>query len=140
LRRSRRLAERLGRHAPEHRPGARGAVFVQIDGLSHETLAKAMRLRAAPFIRKLLKKRGYVLSRYRVGLPAVTPAHNAKAFYGDGSVVPGLYWFDREEGRPRSMGSPADARDVEARFTTPGALGGGAAYGTFFQGGARHSR
>jgi hypothetical protein len=139
LRRSRKLAERIGRHAPGGRPGARGAVFIQIDGLSHETLVRAMRLRAAPFIRKLLKKRGHVLSRYRVGLPAVTPAHNAKAFYGDGSVVPGLYWFDRAEGRPRSMGSPADARDVEARFAKPGALENGAAYGTFFQGGSHHS-
>ncbi len=139
MRRSRRLAERFGRHAPEHRPGARGAVFIQIDGLSHEVLVKAMRLRAAPFIRKLLRKRGYVLTRHRVGLPAVTAGHNAKAFYGDASVVPGLYWFDREEGRPRSMGSPADARDVEARFTTPGGLENGAAYGTFFQGGAHHS-
>jgi len=98
-----------------------------------------MRFRAAPFIRKLLRKRGYVLSRYRVGLPAVTAGHNAKAFHGDASLVPGLYWFDRTEGRPRSMGSPADARDIEARFTTPGALENGAAYGTFFQGGAHHS-
>jgi len=137
---TRRLAERIG--PPERSPPAAetGAAVIQIDGLSHEVLVRALKLRFVPFLRRLLRRSGYAMRRLRVGLPATTPAFHAKVFYGTGDGVPGFAWFDRSARRLRTMKNPADAREVEAALAcAPGALEGGSSYGTFFRGGARHS-
>jgi hypothetical protein len=119
---------------------SRGAVVLQIDGLSHEIFARAMRLHLMPTLKRMLRKRGYVLKRTRAGLPATTPAYHAKALYGNTHTVPGFRWLDRASGRLRTMQSPPDVRAVEARLASvPGALAGGAAYGTFFLAGAKRS-
>lgn len=134
---TRRLAERLGPSKTSRPRDANGAIVIQIDGLSHEVLSKALKLRIMPSLRKLLRKKNYVLKRFRVGLPATTPAFQAKAFYGVSDTVPGFAWFDRQALKVRTMKNPADAREVEAYMThAKGALEGGSVYGAFFCGGA----
>lgn len=74
----------------------KGIIVIQIDGLSYETIAKAIKRGYCPFFKEL-QKRGYTLSKYYCGVPSVTTATEALLMYGNRDDIPGYSWFDRKE-------------------------------------------
>ena len=49
-----------------------------------------------PFTRSLMETEGYVVHRYRCGVPSTTPFVQAGILYGDNSEIPSFRWWDRE--------------------------------------------
>lgn len=76
-------------------PPAKGIIFIQVDGLSYDVLSAAMLKGYCPFLRRLIKRRGYRAVKYYCGPPAMTNAQLAMLMYGVRNRVPGFTWYDR---------------------------------------------
>ena len=110
----------------------RGFIGIQIDGLGYYVLKGALNRRYTPFLRKLVRRRGYRLERLRVGLPATTPASQAAILYGDNHDIPGFRWFAKDEGRlylTKYAGVCAGLEErLKARSPSGGVLRHGSSY------------
>jgi hypothetical protein len=135
------LVRRLGLSQSDYPLERRGFIGVQIDGLGYYVLKGALTRRYAPFLRKLVKRRGWRLHRYRVGLPATTPASQLGFFYGDNADVPGFRWVDKPRHSLDIAKSSAVCATVERRISAHarGVLEHGASYCNMFAGGAAQS-
>ena len=125
----------LGR-APE--ATQRRVLIVQIDGLSRSVLEQALADRTVPFLAKLLRRRGWLLTPMSVGLPASTPAFQMSVMYGVRPDIPGFHYHDK---RRRSdvyfpRGHDSLLMETAQAQGRRGILEEGSAYGCVFTGGA----
>jgi hypothetical protein len=129
---------RLGR-APAR--GGRRLLIVQIDGLSRSVLEQALAEGRMPFLRRLLRGRGYRLQPMSVGLPTSTPAFQLAAMYGVRPDIPGFHFHDKRRRADVYFPRGGDAALVEATQAAGrrGILTHGSAYGCVFTGGAENS-
>ncbi len=123
--------EKPGGHEP-------GLVLIQIDGLGHDMLLRAMEEGRMPFLRHLLKSEDRQLHRLYTGMPSSTPGFQAEFFYGVKTAVPAFGYFDHELGSVVSMNDPTAAAAVEERLrhNARGLLQGGSSWSNIFSGGA----
>ena len=117
---------------------APGLVMIQIDGLSHTQIEKALKDRM-PFLRRLLQREHYRLQRLYSGVPSTTPAVQAELFYGVKNAVPAFSFYHPPSERVVRMYEPsavaAIGPTVEAKGGQP-LLAGGSAYADVYEGGA----
>ena len=120
---------------------APGLVMIQIDGLSHTQLNRALDKGKMPFLCSLLKRERYRLHTHYSGMPSSTPAIQAELFYGVTGAVPAFSFMDRESGQMMRMFDPASAASVEHKLEQKGEplLKGGSAYSDIYTGGAGES-
>jgi hypothetical protein len=132
------LAKRLGRQADAEEPGQRRFIAVQIDGLSHADLQRALEKGFAPTIRHLLEQ-GYRLERWRCGLPGSTPIVQAGIMYGENWDMPAFRWYEKDTGFAPVSKVPAHIERIRNRIANgrPGILSGGSSYSNMMDGGAR---
>ncbi len=138
------ILTRLGRRLAPAPPagGGRGLLILQIDGLSHASLRRALARGRMPGLSGLLARGGHVLTAWNCGLPSNTPAVQAGLFYGARRDAPGYRWYDRQAGRLREASAAGDLRRLEAAAAAglpPGGaplLRGGSVINSFFAGGA----
>lgn len=134
------LARRMGRtpDAGELPRAQRRFVAIQIDGLAHEYLIKAMALGYAPNLQRLLTQ-GYRLQCWRCGLPSSTPAVQAGILYGNNWDIPAFRWYEKETGFAPVCKNPAHMERIKARIAAGrrGILVGGSSYANMFDGDAR---
>jgi hypothetical protein len=121
----------------------RGFIAIQIDGLGYYVLKGALTRRYTPFLRKLVKRRGYRLYRYRVGLPATTPASQLGILYGANDDVPGFRWLEKDS-RTLNITKSANVcaaveQCIRARSPEGGVLRHGSSYCNMFSGDAKES-
>jgi hypothetical protein len=135
-----RLVRRLRRGGAPDRTHRR-LLIVQIDGLSHVVLKRALATGRMPFLRRLLRQHGYCLEPMTVGLPTSTPAFQMAAMYGVRPDIPGFHYYDRERRADIHFPRPGHAALVEARHATGrrGIVQGGSTYGCVFTGGAANN-
>ncbi len=116
----------------------RRLILIQLDGVSHGRLERAMADGHMPFLAHRLASGTHALVPTRSGAPASTPAFQAGLFYGVSPSVPGFVWFDRSTGLEVRMDRADDAAAIERRLArkAPGLLRGGASYFSIFSGGA----
>ncbi len=131
---------RLGRYfgpRSEIKP-LRGLLILQLDGLSHTSLRRALNRGRMPTISAMLAKRSHRLHRWHCGIPSNTPAVQAGMLYGDRRNIPGYRWFDRQEQKLRVVTRPEDLRILENRAAASGRplLEGGSCINSFMSGGA----
>ncbi len=120
-------------------PTAPGLVMIQIDGLSHTQLKRALQQGNMPFLSRLLQSEHYKLHRQYAGVPATTAACQGELFYGVKGVVPGFSFRDSASGRIVRMIEPATAAGVERELEEKGGeplLKGGSSYANNYTGGA----
>lgn len=133
------LIRKLGVAPNAPAPERRGFIGIQIDGLGYYVLRGALTRRYAPFLRGLVKRRGYQLHRYRVGLPATTPASQLGIFYGDNDDVPGFRWYDKQSRtlHVTKSSNVCATLEAEVRERSRGILrDGGSSYCNMFSGDA----
>ena len=125
----------LGR-APE--ATQRRVLIVQIDGLSRSVLEQALADRTVPFLAKLLRRRGWLLTPMSVGLPASTPAFQMSVMYGVRPDIPGFHYHDKRRRSDVYFPRGHDSLLVETAQAQGrrGILEEGSAYGCVFTGGA----
>jgi endonuclease/exonuclease/phosphatase family metal-dependent hydrolase len=115
-----------------------GILMIQIDGLGHDQLLKAIDKKRIPFLQRLIQKDHFVLRKFYSGLPSATPAVQAEIFYGVKSSIPAFHYYDRKKSRERVL-FDADAADTLARQLEKdhkGLLVGGSSYSNIYGGGA----
>jgi len=132
-----RLVRRL-RLGPPPVPGQRRLLIVQIDGLSRAVLEEAMAQGRAPFLARLLHRRGYLMAPMCVGLPTSTPAFQLAAMYGVRPDIPGFHYYDKRRKTDVYFPRGGDAAHVEHTQAAGrrGIVDGGGTYGCVFTGGA----
>ncbi len=120
---------------------AAGLVMVQIDGLSHPQLTRALANGNMPFLKSLIDNEHYRIHHLYSGMPSSTPAVQGELFYGVKGVVPAFSFLDRATGKIRRMYEPASAAAVEHDLTQRGTplMTGGSVYCDIFTGGAAES-
>lgn len=134
------MARRMGRGAADD-DGRRGLIILQIDGLSHATLQRAMERGAMPHLRRMVERDGYRLERWWCGVPSSTPAVQGGILYGNNENVPAFRWYEKDSGKTLVAKNPRDARLLQDRLSTGrrGLLDGGSSYVNIYDGGARLS-
>jgi len=132
-----RLIRRL-RLGPPPSAGRRRLLIVQIDGLSRAVLEDAMARGRAPFLARLVHRRGYHLTPMSVGLPTSTPAFQLAAMYGVRPDIPGFHYHDKRRKADVYFPRGGDAAHVEQTQAAgrKGIVSGGGTYGCVFTGGA----
>src|SRR5262249_4968867 len=135
------LVDRLGRWVRLRVPARtdrRRFLIVQIDGLSRETLERAIHSGGVPAISRLMAMGRLQWSDLSVGLPTSTPSFQAALMYGVYPDIPGFHYYDKRERADRYFPRPGVADLVEARHAQGrlGIMEGGACYGCVFTGGA----
>lgn len=132
-------ARLLGAHSGERTsPGTPGLVLLQIDGLGHEQMRRAIDDGRMPFIRRLLEREAYGLHHLYTGLPSTTPAVQGELLYGIRTAVPAFGYRDHDTREFTTLFSPVNARHVQQRLQRDGdpLLRGGSSYANVYTGGA----
>ena len=115
-----------------------GLVMLEIDGLSYHHLQWAIEHGRMPTLARLIRERGYHLSRFDCGLPSQTSACQAGILYGNNDDIPAYRWYDKEQGRLYM--SRDDAAEINARFANgQGLVRGGTSIGNLLSGDAKKS-
>jgi hypothetical protein len=91
-------------------------VVLHIDGLGADMLERALRDGRMPNLRRLIDAEGYVIHRYRCGLPSTTPFAQAGILYGDNSEIPCFRWWDREERVLVQFGTRSTFKKVAGKY------------------------
>jgi hypothetical protein len=136
------LVSRLGLSSSDYPRERRGFIGIQIDGLGYYVLKGALGRRYTPFLRKLVRRRGFKLHRYRVGLPATTPASQSGILYGDNWDIPGFRWYEKDTRSLNITKSAAVCAQVEKRIrgrSRGGVLRHGSSYCNMFSGDAENA-
>ncbi|HEX2073724.1 MAG TPA: phage holin family protein [Geodermatophilus sp.] len=135
-----RRARRRAAHAtaPENCPP--GVLFLQIDGLGHDTARRAVRDGSMPTLASWLRSGSHVLTSWHTDWSSQTGAAVCGILHGSNHDIPGFRWYDKDRGRVVQVSRPADAAEIERRHSDGRGLlaGGGAGRGNLFTGDAPH--
>ncbi|WP_444944073.1 endonuclease/exonuclease/phosphatase family protein [Microbulbifer sp. ZKSA006] len=121
-------------------PHAPGLILIQIDGLAHPELLKALARGRMPFLKRLIRKEHYRLEHMYPGVPSTTPAVQAELFYGVRQAVPSFGFLVHETQKLGRMYDPEVAALVEKRINTQDRdplLTGGSCYLSLFKAGTK---
>ena len=113
-----------------------GIVIIQLDGLSHDVLAHALRAGRVPTIASWIHAGSHRLGSWRTLLPSTTPASQAGILHGNNDGIPNFRWYEKETGRLLVANHPEDATVIESRISNGEGLlsPGGASIGNIFTG------
>lgn len=118
-----------------------GFLFIQIDGLGHDVLERAMRDGHAPFLARLVQHGTHRLVPYECDLSSQTGAMQAGILLGNNDDMPAFRWYEKESGEVMVSNRPADAAKIEERQSTGTGLlvDGGSSRANVFSGDAPDS-
>ncbi len=143
-RRLSRLADRRRRRSGhDHgRCGPPGIVFIQLDGVGHDILARAADTGLMPTVARWLTDDGsHRLTPWRTDWSSQTGASQLGILHGSNHDVPAFRWYEKETGDVMVSSRPASALELQRRAVARTRDGGlltvdGASRGNLFSGGA----
>jgi len=91
-------------------------VILHVDGLSADMLERSLASDRMPHTRRLVESEGYVLHRYRCGVPSTTPFVQAGILYGDNSEIPSFRWWDRQRHVAVHFGARSTFKKVADKY------------------------
>src|SRR5215210_4616381 len=103
----RRQARRRGQDTQSDVPGI---VFLEIDGLAHEVLRRALRDGNAPALSHWLREGSHELVPWETDWSSQTGACQAGLLHGDNHDMPAFRWWEKDRGRPIVTNPPARCR------------------------------
>jgi hypothetical protein len=110
----RRRARRQGGVAPTDVPGL---FFLEIDGLGHDVLRRAMRDGHTPTLASWLRDGSHRLVPWETGWSSQTGACQAGLLHGNDYDYPAFRWWEKDRGKPIVTNHPADAAELERRHS-----------------------
>ena len=118
-----------------------GIVFLEIDGLGHEVLTRAMRDGNAPNMARWVQDGTHRLVRWETDWSSQTGAAQTGLLLGSNEDIPAFRWWDKELGRTVASSAPKDVLAIEARLSTGKGLlhADGASRSNMYSGDAPHS-
>jgi uncharacterized membrane protein YvlD (DUF360 family) len=133
-RRARKSAETVATDVP-------GLLFLEIDGLAHDVLVRAIRDGNAPTMARWLRSGAYRLARWETDWSSQTGACQAGLLHGDNDDMPAFRWWEKERGAAIVTNHPRDAMELERRHSDGRGLlfSDGASRANILSGDAPHS-
>jgi uncharacterized membrane protein YvlD (DUF360 family) len=118
-----------------------GMVFLEIDGLAHDVLRRAMRDGSAPALAGLVREGTHHLEGWETDWSSQTGACQAGLLHGNNHDMPAFRWWEKDRGRPIVTNHPRDAEELERRHSDGRGLlhGDGASRANILSGDAAHS-
>lgn len=118
-----------------------GVLFLEIDGLGHEVLVRAMRDGNAPNMARWVQEGTHHLVRWETDWSSQTGAAQTGLLLGSNENIPAFRWWDKEQGRAISSSAPKDVLAIEAAHSTGKGLlyADGASRSNMYSGDAVHS-
>jgi uncharacterized membrane protein YvlD (DUF360 family) len=133
-RQARRRGDRIETDVP-------GVVFLEIDGLAHDVLRRALRDGSAPAMARWLRDGSHRLEGWETDWSSQTGACQAGLLHGDNHDMPAFRWWEKDRGKPIVTNHPRDAAELERRHSNGRGLlhGDGASRANILSGDAVHS-
>ncbi len=118
-----------------------GFVFLEIDGLAHDVLRRALRDGNAPFLARWIHDDGYQLHGWETHWSSQTGACQAGLLHGNDHDMPAFRWWEKDLGRAIVTNHPKDAAEIERRHSDGRGLlhDDGASRANILSGDAAHS-
>ncbi|MDA0160047.1 phage holin family protein [Solirubrobacter ginsenosidimutans] len=118
-----------------------GVVFLEIDGLAHDVLRRALRDGNAPVLAGWMRDRGYRLEGWETDWSSQTGACQAGLLHGSDDDMPAFRWWEKDTGRAIVTNHPRDAAEIERRRSDGKGLlyADGASRANILSGDAPHS-
>lgn len=115
-----------------------GVIFVQVDGLAHDILRRAIGNGNVPNIAKWIRDGEYRLEKWETDWSSQTGASQAGLLMGNNDNIPAFRWYEKKMGRTLAFGAPADLKLLEERHSSGKGLlfHNGASRGNLFSGDA----
>ena len=118
-----------------------GLLFLEIDGLAHDVLVRAIRDGNAPTMARWLRGGSHRLARWETDWSSQTGACQAGLLHGDNHDMPAFRWWEKDRGAPIVTNHPKDAMELERRHSNGRGLlfSDGASRANILSGDAPHS-
>ena len=105
------------RAAPAADTDVPGLFFLEIDGLAHDILVRAMRDGNAPHLAKLVREGSHELTRWETDWSSQTGACQAGILHGSNADMPAFRWWEKDLGKAIVTNHPRDAQEIERRHS-----------------------
>jgi uncharacterized membrane protein YvlD (DUF360 family) len=117
-----------------------GVVFLQIDGLGHDTARRAIRDGDMPTLAAWLAEDTHALTRWHTDWSSQTGASVCGILHGSNHDILGFRWYEKDRDHVMACAHPTDAAEIERRHSDGRGLlsGDGASRGNLFSGDADH--
>ena len=134
----RRQMRRRGQQVESEVPGV---LFLEIDGLAHDVLHRALAAGDAPNLAAWLRSGSHRLSRWETDWSSQTGACQAGLLHGSNEDMPAFRWWEKDRGAAIVTNHPRDAEELERRHSDGRGLlhAGGASRANILSGDAPHS-
>ena len=118
-----------------------GLLMLEIDGLAHDVLLRAIRDGNAPTMARWLHSGSHELRRWETDWSSQTGACQAGILHGSNEDMPAFRWWEKERGRAIVTNHPRDAEELERRHSDGNGLlhADGASRANILSGDAPHS-
>src|SRR3954447_7968857 len=111
------VKRRAGRLRPEGDLDVPGVYFLEIDGLAHDVLKRAIRDGNAPNLAAWLREGSHRLIPWETDWSSQTGACQAGLLHGDNDDIPAFRWWEKDRGRAIVTNHPRDAAEIERRHS-----------------------
>jgi uncharacterized membrane protein YvlD (DUF360 family) len=137
----RRIRKRMAKHSKGEIILDPGLVIVQIDGLAHAILQRAIRNGDAPNLGKLIRDRSHVLRKWETDWSSQTGASQSAILLGSNKNMPAFRWVDKKANKTIVSNSVSSAAYIESLHHKEDGLlfKDGASFGNIFTGGAERA-
>jgi uncharacterized membrane protein YvlD (DUF360 family) len=111
------VRRQLKRAQLAERTGVPGLICLEIDGLAHGVLRRAIRDGNAPALARWIHDDGHHLHGWETNWSSQTGACQAGLLHGDDHDMPAFRWWEKELGRAIVTNHPKDAAEIERRHS-----------------------
>jgi len=135
------VGRQLRRRGQVEKSEVPGVVFLEIDGLAHDVLHRALSDGNAPHLAAWLRQGSHRLRRWETDWSSQTGACQAGLLHGSNEDMPAFRWWEKERGAAIVTNHPRDAEELERRHSDGRGLlhAGGASRANILSGDAPHS-
>ena len=118
-----------------------GVAFLEIDGLAHDVLERALAEDGAPHLTKWVRAGSHRLRRWETDWSSQTGACQAGLLHGSNEDMPAFRWWEKDRGAAIVTNHPRDAEELERRRSNGRGLlhADGASRANILSGDAAHS-
>jgi uncharacterized membrane protein YvlD (DUF360 family) len=115
---ARHRANRMARAKHGEQPHSEpGIAFLEIDGLAHDVLRRALRDGYAPNLARWVRDGSHRLVRWETDWSSQTGACQAGLLHGSNEDMPAFRWWEKEQRRAIVTNHPRDAAELERRVS-----------------------
>ena len=95
-----------------------GVVFLQVDGLGHAVLQRAIRDGNAPTLASWIRSGSHRLIGWETDWSSQTAASQAGILFGSNDDIPAFRWLEKDSGQVMVANHPRSAAELERRHST----------------------